>query len=74
MVSGHVHFDYTGAINGIQQIVTTCDAIDHTSHWGVEMTAGTVTEHAFDIIKVDKFTRTVRCFRVGAGKDRTFTY
>ena len=74
MVSGHVHFDYTGAINGIQQIVTTCDAIDHTSHWGVEMTAGTVTEHAFDVIKVDKFTRTVRCFRIGAGEDRTFTY
>ena len=74
MVSGHVHFDYTGAINGIPQIVTTCDAIDHTSHWGVEMTVGTVTEHAFDIIKVDKFTRTVRCFRVGAGEDRIFTY
>ena len=74
MVSGHVHFDYTGVVNGIPQIVTTCDAIDHTGHWGVEMTAGTVTEHAFDIIKVDKFTRTVRCFRIGAGKDRIFTY
>ena len=74
MVSGHVHFDYTGKVNGIQQIVTVCDAVDHTGHYNVDMEAGTITEHAFDVIKVDKFTRTVKCFRVGAGEDRTFNY
>lgn len=74
MVSGHVHFDYTGKVNGIQQIVTVCDAVDHAQHYNVDMEAGTITEHAFDVIKVDKFTRTVRCFRIGAGEDRIFTY
>lgn len=75
MVSGDIHMDYIGKINGINQIVTTCDAADHTT-WGdaYDRTIGTKGEHAFDIIKIDKSKRVVRLFRIGAGNDRKIVY
>ena len=74
MLSGHIHFDNLSVVNGITQIVTTTDAIDKTSHFNISMTQGTTTEHSFDILKIDKFTRTVKLFRIGAGSDREFNY
>ena len=74
MLSGHVHLDYLGEKNGIVNITTICDAVDHTVHAGTEMTAGTISEHAFDVLKIDKSARKVRIFRIGAGNDREFSY
>lgn len=75
MVSGDIHMDYLGKINGINQIVTTCDAADHTTwHDAYDRTIGTRGEHAFDVIKIDKNKRVVRLFRIGAGEDRKIAY
>ena len=71
VLSGHSHKDYSYS-DGFLTIGTTCDAIYDTD--GYNRALGQINEIAFDIISVDFDNREIKCTRVGAGNDRTFTY
>lgn len=71
VLSGHSHKDYSYS-DGFLTIGTTCDAIYETD--GYNRTLGQINEIAFDVIAVDFDNREIKCTRVGAGNERTFTY
>ena len=70
---GHVHYDNIIKENEINIITTINDSYVRWSD-APERTKGTITEQAFDIVTIDKTTRTVNLTRVGAGSDRNFKY
>ena len=66
---GHLHHDvikYT--TGGTPCIGVTCDKYDATNDtlMNVERTLGTITEHAFDVVIVDRTARKIHCVRIGA--------
>ncbi len=79
-IAGHLHYDYSEMIDTVVTsgddagktysfpvIITTCDSyLNDTTN----MTLGTATEQAFDVIHIDTYNQTVKCTRVGAGEDR----
>lgn len=84
-IAGHLHYDYSEMIDTVVTsgddagktysfpvIITTCDSyLNDTTN----MTLGTATEQAFDVVHVDTYNQTVKCTRVGAGSDRlSYTY
>ena len=84
-IAGHLHYDYSEMIDTVVTsgddagktysfpvIITTCDSyLNDTTN----MTLGTATEQAFDVVHVDTYNQTVKCTRVGAGNDRlSYTY
>ena len=71
VLSGHKHID-ASSDNGFLNIVTTSDALYQTD--GYNRTLGTITEGAFDIISVDYTNKLIKCTRIGAGNDRTFSF
>lgn len=73
VLSGHIHRDRanTGAYS-FPVIATTTDAYGKSGE--IEMTAGTVTEQAFEAVILDTASRTVRLIRIGAGESREFSY
>lgn len=77
---GHTHRDYNGTVtsdNGhtLTIICTTTDAYSYGgSDGGPEMTLGTNTEQAFDIMQIDTVNRKIYTTRIGAGSDRIINY
>ena len=69
ILCGHRHTDDMQVIDNVNCIVTTSDA--YGNHGGVR---GTVTEQAFDIVVINKLSRTIVMKRIGSGNDRTFNY
>lgn len=78
--SGHVHLDghyqySVGAFTGyIEVIATNCDAYATQPVGEQDRTPGTVNEQSFDVISIDRTSRTIYMTRIGYGSDRTFTY
>lgn len=71
VLSGHSHKDYSYS-NGFLTIGATCDAVYDTD--GYNRALGRIDEIAFDVISIDFDNHSIRCTRIGAGNDRTFTY
>lgn len=77
---GHTHKDMIHRTpNGIPLIGTTADKQESTTsgEFLVDRTRGTINEHAFDVVVIDRTTRKIHCVRIGAmaidgdGKDST---
>lgn len=75
MFAGHVHHD------SIDTTTLTCPLITIISagapvNIGVapERTFGTDQETSFDVVTINRKTRTIHCTRVGAGEDRVIPY
>lgn len=64
--AGHSHKDSTGTFDGIRVITTRSDS----SNGAGDQTAGTVTEHTFDIFTINKSTGFIHAVRIGAGNSR----
>lgn len=69
---GHIHKDTLSVVDGVTFFSTTCDAMFQDDGYG--RTAGTTDEQAFDVITINKTTKTVNLIRIGAGENRSFTY
>lgn len=74
MFCGHSHMDYYEKVNNINSILTTCDAYNATHTHGPNMTQGTITEQAIDVISLDEGNRKCYIERIGAGESREFNY
>lgn len=78
MLVGHIHRDFDGSVSGenetLKVIGITTDNCTQESADGPEMTKGTDTEQAFDVVQIDLESKTIKCTRVGAGSNRTFSY
>lgn len=72
--AGHTHTDNVITMPEGIPLITTLN--DSAKPWGdaPKRTRGTTTEHAFDIVTVNKTTRKINLTRVGAGKDRVVSY
>ena len=70
VLQGHTHWDSHGEFdNGTPLIITTCDKWDLSYEEKLvadTRTPGTIDEQAFDVIIINKSTRTVNCVRIGA--------
>jgi hypothetical protein len=71
--SGHLHADKMYTVSSVYTVATLNDD-KYVITGQPAKTAGTTTEQAFDIVTVNKNTRTVYLTRIGAGSDRSFTY
>lgn len=75
---GHCHRDYhTNTEKGYLLVGTTLDCYNSgQSSYDVNFThtKGTTTEHAFDVVFFIPSSRTIKTIRIGAGKNREFTY
>lgn len=69
--SGHTHYDASGD-TGFLNIVSTSDAVYQTDGYSRQL--GTITECALNIISINTSSKVIKCLRVGAGSDRTFSY
>lgn len=71
---GHVHTDNVVIMPDNIPMITTLN--DSAKPWGSApaRSRGTVSEHAFDIVTVDKGSRKIYLTRIGAGKDRIVSY
>ena len=85
ILSGHTHFDCDnvnfeitdpGLPIQILTVVTTTDAYaKQLDDYGtLSRVAGTTSEQAFDIVRIDKTNRKIYFYRVGAGDDREYDY
>jgi hypothetical protein len=72
--SGHCHLDNIVTANGFTNVSTTSGYADPNISSYITRTIGQYSEFAFDVVTVDKSTRTVTLKRFGAGNDRNFTY
>ena len=77
--NGHYHCDYNYKQDGINNISVTnalCSVDNFTGENGVKpnKTKGTYTEIAFDIVTVQKNSKTIKITRFGSGNDRSFTF
>lgn len=74
IICGHQHRDrVTSTSGGIPIIATTCDS-NIQEQGGLDRTAGTTGEQAFDVFQVNTNARTIKIVRIGAGSDRVVTY
>lgn len=77
---GHIHRDRHEVLTdgkGTQLLVvaTNCDAYAKSTCWGgLEMTKGTATEQVIEIVQIDKSAGKIYMTRIGAGKNRSFSY
>lgn len=74
--SGHVHYDFD-LVNkaGVNVIATSCDAIYGKSELDASVrNKGQFTEQAFDVVQLDLSARKIFLTRIGAGRDRQFSY
>ena len=80
MFTGHVHGDSVDTTTMNCPILTILSAgakaNEHNGFAEPESgrTAGTDTETSFDVVTINKQTRTIDCIRVGAGVDREISY
>jgi len=72
IISGDIHRDANIVESGINIIATTADSLYQDKV--MERTLGTVTEHAFDVINIDKTNRKIYLTRIGAGEDREIDF
>lgn len=72
-ISGHHHRDYVTLVDDSYTVVITPDD-GRRDYDNPIKTIGTDTEHVMDFFTVDKINKKVFITRVGAGKDREFTY
>lgn len=73
--TGHMHRDNVVTGDLPCPIVTITCAIN-TPYDGTtaERVAGTDKETAFDVVSINKATKTIKCIRIGAGSDREVVY
>jgi hypothetical protein len=71
---GHCHYDTAQKVDGVNYVTSMADYISKWRPEQPDMTAGTYTEMAFDIMTVDKVERKVNLTRFGAGSNRVFNY
>lgn len=69
---GHNHMDRDAVSNGVLHVSTGCDAYCRDDD--MPRPVGAVENALIDLFLVDKDKRSVQVFRIGAGKDRVFTY
>lgn len=74
MFTGHRHLDeiFTDTLQCPIITVTTCSGQKLKD--GYARTFGTNTETAFDVVTINKKTRTIYCTRIGVGSDREIGY
>lgn len=84
-IVGHTHRDLNKLLKNedgqIRLICTNCDtyldgsASRGTGYWGGQtMEKGHDTEQVIDLIRLDTVNKKIRMIRVGAGKNRTYSY
>jgi hypothetical protein len=82
VLAGHTHTDNTEGTDGrgdnvisgaITQIITE-SSLPMPNEDGEDRTVGTVNEECFDIIRVDRTDKKIKCYRFGKGSDREFSY
>ena len=78
MFAGHVHGDAIDVTTMACPIITILSsgaaANEPYAENAPERVAGTDTETSFDVVTINKRTRTIYLTRVGAGEDRVITY
>lgn len=74
VLCGHTHIDGSFVYNGIPVVATTCDNWYLGNVEGANRSPDTVSEQAFDVVDIDKSTKTVYMTRIGEGVNRSFTY
>ncbi len=87
IIGGHCHFDYDsmgkdmypyGSAYKLLMVSVTSDAYIRQKNHGfmpkVVRTEGTITEQAFDVMRLDTDNSTLTCKRIGSGVDRIFHY
>lgn len=70
---GHQHMDYMHVVNGVTYFVSDCCA-NYNDNGVVNRVSGTTTDTAFDVICANVKRRSVTLIRIGAGKNRSWTY
>ena len=78
VVAGHVHGDSIDTDTASCPVITILSAGASANEPYYESaparTKGTDTETSFDVVTVNRKTRTVYCTRIGAGNDRSVSY
>lgn len=82
VICGHAHYDWhTYSVKGYPIVVSDCDtnsgadeSIGAAAGIGGYYQIGTIQEHAFDIVNIDKTRRKLYFTRIGRGSDREFNY
>lgn len=78
MFTGHVHGDSIDTTTMTCPILTIlsagASANDPYKNEAPTRKAGTATETSFDVVTINKNTRTIHCTRIGAGSDRETIY
>lgn len=75
MFSGHVHQDTVDTTTLACPLITIISAGAQVNDGEVPVrTMGSDTETSFDIVTINRKTRTIYCTRVGAGEDRKIQY
>ena len=74
VANGHEHYDSldTDTGNGINYFMTMCDALYKDDNTVAERVG--INTQAFDVITINKKTKTVNLTRIGNGTDRSFKY
>ena len=73
--TGHVHQDTIDTTTLACPIITIMAAGAQVNEGeALKRKFGTDTETSFDVVTINRKTRTINCTRVGAGKDRTIKY
>lgn len=75
-ITGDTHRDNIVEMKEYSNIKLVTTVNDHKNRLSGEIkgVSGTITEHAFDIITVDRGNKDVYLTRIGAGSDRKFSY
>lgn len=79
LIVGHAHRDnaktLTDGNTSLSVVCCTTDCFEQSTVFNSwEMTKGTDTEQAFDIVQIDRTERKIYLTRVGAGDDRVISY
>jgi hypothetical protein len=78
VVAGHVHGDSVDTDSASCPVITIlsagASANEPYKETAPTRTKGTDTETSFDVVTVNRKTRTIYCTRIGAGNDRTINY
>jgi hypothetical protein len=75
MFTGHIHQDTVDTTTLTCPLITIISA-GAPVNFGEQptRTPGTDTETSFDVVTINRKTRTIYCTRVGAGEDRVIPY
>lgn len=72
-IDGHVHCDKHEILHNILYLSTTCAGTRELND-GSTRTQGTADFTAYDVMIIDRDTRTIHCVRYGNGNDRDIVY